>query len=645
MQLLGELIHLPSLDDLPLPWMQRTPLGLLNDTSVYVAMVSGSQRKVPEIVVSVLDPEKWGYVLTVECKRVDEPGMILSVLSVISGGGHNEVPLNLNIALSESVTVDGGDSHHITLVCEPAAFAKGDISIDEKRALIGTRLDELGFKDVSVEPLFRETPKVIQSIASQVENGWIRRLNLQDKIALAAPEIPSYIDLEHVVVSADTDRRLLRYVFPHKKAKALEIIHADEPGQYLKIMEVLQLQNVNVLSGLIRRGGVKHNRASYLAVCEPRDEEPWSRGWEDKVKEAIRKEILSAQVQVKSAKGAARSTSLVQLDTIVVHIPKEILPRVREFGESANRFHREFKDRKEKSVKNQSVPVERALAELFEAVVRDSATHLRSLFGDRGTEFLQALEATQATKEKHLQALGETQEAEEQLQALGETQAAKDEQFRATAVDGIIKVLKECLRDVDEAQLESTGQKKVFRTMHRGLRRLIRIRRKIIANEKLRRARIIPVFISHRFVDDLYNRRIMKTVKSALKSCGAYPLHARPSGSLLGDYTIHQEVNARMWAAEAGIVIMTSTPGQRDNIGQNIPHELGFLLGQGKPVCVLAEEGLSTWANLQGVYYPHFPSHDIAYKRSVRGSIHDLIRRFVKSVRNDKRRRRLHPPH
>jgi hypothetical protein len=271
------------------------------------------------------------------------------------------------------------------------------------------------------------------------------------------------------------------------------------------------------------------------------------------------------------------------------------------------------------NLKSQSNRVLRTLAKLSTELLRDNSSHIREVFGDHTEVLLSSVRQTQRAKAMDVQ------------------------QKVNTLIDTLEESLVKPRRALDDGHVPNLRQQNVFRTIRKSLHHLIQIRHKITTNEGLRRAPMIPVFLSHRFVGDLYNRRIMKTVRDALLSFGAYPLRARPSGSLLGDYTIHQEVNARMWAAEAGIVIMTSTPGQRDNIGQNIPHELGFLLGQGKSVCILAEEGLSTWANLQGVYYPHFPSHDIAYQRTVRGSIHDLVGEFVASVRKNKQIRSLHP--
>lgn len=78
------------------------------------------------------------------------------------------------------------------------------------------------------------------------------------------------IDLTQAVVSADTENRLLRFVFPYKGARTVKISHADQPGALREILWQFAACDLNILSALLRRGGQKPGHAELIAVCEPR---------------------------------------------------------------------------------------------------------------------------------------------------------------------------------------------------------------------------------------------------------------------------------------------------------------------------------------------------------------------------------------
>lgn len=654
---IGDLLRLPSLNDLPLPWRVRTPLGLLSETSVYVTLVegrvAGDRRRPPEIVVSVLDPQKWGRMLTVELLAPDQPGVIQDALVMISEFG--QIVGRHNIALSESATVDAGDRHRITLVCEPLDTPQTRTEREDVRAKRMKKLEARLHKlleekmweqagntpnavNVSVKSLFERVPTIIRTESGRVENGWIRHItHMKPQIDVWGKEggreksdLLKKFDLQHAVVTADTDGRLLRYVFPRKRARALEIEHDDKPDQYLAIMKVLRNKKLNVLSGLLRRGGAGAKRASYVAVCEP--EEKAAVRWEDDVRKAIEGRLLSARVKVIPVRQAAATTRFSSRNTISVPIPEHLISRIEKLWAEARAWHDGFKERVRKRRDGCYERVEKSLINLLTAVFDDSHHHIRGMSKNLDKlrpAFAALLDALTATRR------GTTASAPRTDATVGELLGILVEQ-----VSRAFGPSAEMGGDVDG---DHRKQLAVFRDIRRRCRRLTRHRRRITELELLAEEPLIRVFISRRFVDDVYNRKIVRTLLKALKQNGAYPLHAKPGGSLLGDYTINQEVNGRVWAADAGVVIMTSTPGQRDNIGQNIPHEFGVLIGQGKPVCLLAEEGVNAWANLQGVYLPHFPTHEIAHNATVRGSIFDLIRKFVASVRESRRIRDLGP--
>src|ERR1035438_6112198 len=111
MQVLGSLVQLTEdRRALPLPWWHRAPLGLLHGTPVYLALSATSKRDVGDLLVTVLDPLKWNEMVLVEGLEEDNPGVIADIFGAIPP---------LNIAMAETVTLETGDQHNVTLICEP----------------------------------------------------------------------------------------------------------------------------------------------------------------------------------------------------------------------------------------------------------------------------------------------------------------------------------------------------------------------------------------------------------------------------------------------------------------------------------------------------------------------------------------------
>ena len=63
------------------------------------------------------------------------------------------------------------------------------------------------------------------------------------------------------MISADTERRILRYVFPRKGAVSVSVKHSDRPGAMGEIAGALADSKLNILSSLLRRGSAPANSA------------------------------------------------------------------------------------------------------------------------------------------------------------------------------------------------------------------------------------------------------------------------------------------------------------------------------------------------------------------------------------------------
>lgn len=256
MQILGSLIELSNDPaSLPLPWWYRAPLGLLSGTPVFVALVRTSERPVGDLVVTVLDPMKWQRMVSVQCEELDEPGLIGRVFDSV---------YPLNIAIAEAVTVETGDKHQVSLICEPYG---GDSDVDGDG--VAEQLRSHGFTTPDVQPFLKKLPPILWHDTDQVDHGWLRRCDWLQQVMEHYPEASSAVDLTKAVVSADTEKRILRFVFPKKGAITVEIEHADKPGALKAIANAFLESKINVLSGLLRRGGAKPRNAVLIAICEP----------------------------------------------------------------------------------------------------------------------------------------------------------------------------------------------------------------------------------------------------------------------------------------------------------------------------------------------------------------------------------------
>lgn len=159
--------------------------------------------------------------------------------------------------------------------------------------------------------------------------------------------------------------------------------------------------------------------------------------------------------------------------------------------------------------------------------------------------------------------------------------------------------------------------------------------RSTIAKEKL------AVFFSHRFVDEGEASICAEHVRSALTDNECRVLEVSGKDDVRGPIVVFHEVSANLWAADAGVILLTKVIDD-DPVGRNIPHEYGFLQGQGKPILLLVQRGLedavSRWTNAGGVFAPRFPSSGEAFLKESAISIYGLTKEFVERVREQRLR-------
>jgi len=320
MHVLGALLKLKTdADMLPLPWWHRAALGLLNETSVYISLVEGESRDVGELVVSVINPNSRRIHL--ECRRFDKPGVLAKVLEAIEPS-----KTNVNVALAEAVTVESGNLHHVTLVCELPESQDND-----KLASIFTRnLNKFKFQNIHVEP-YHPLTSLIWSRVGKIDHGWVTGAKWRQllKQRYSDPEIQAQYDLSKAVVTADLENRVLRYVFPRKGAITVEIEHADLPGALHILTHALGECGLNILSALLRRGGAQARNAILVAVCEPLKDVDTAG-----IKRAIRKQIsridqkYRPDCRINDGRDASETIYARHPDEITARVPDSLKPMV-----------------------------------------------------------------------------------------------------------------------------------------------------------------------------------------------------------------------------------------------------------------------------------------------------------------------------
>lgn len=255
---------------LPLPWYHRAPLGLMSGTPVHVALQKPIVRPFEDLLVSVIDPVNWRYVTEVNASRRDQPGVLADVYGYAPP---------LNIVFAEAITVDSGSRHDARLVLEPFQVNPSTEDFDESMVeseieRVKGSLENNDFDDPKTERLHAEQNELIWMDVGRVELGWVEVDGWREAIQKqgeGSPDSGKY-DLNMAVISADTNRRILRYVFPRKGAVSVSIKHADNPGVMREIAHALASTKLNVLSSLLRRGSAPHSKAEVVVVVEPTDD-------------------------------------------------------------------------------------------------------------------------------------------------------------------------------------------------------------------------------------------------------------------------------------------------------------------------------------------------------------------------------------
>lgn len=342
MQVLGDLIRLTlGVSSIPLPWWYRAPLGLLHNTPVFVALVEPApDRPVADLVITTLDPSKWDKMIRVSCSRADGVGVVADVIKSV---------LPLKVLPAESVTLPGagGRVHHVDLICK----CENHHAVKNEIARIKGALRRLRFKSVDVKRAFPEFPSVVWNQTALVDHGWIHGTDWLEQLrSLYSRRQRDEVDLARLVMSADTELRILHCVFPRKGAKGLVIRHADDPRTMEVLTRVLAHCRLNLLSAFSRRRIDSPWDAELVVVCEPRAGANFNA---EAVGHCLRKVLPRYRAKVEISNGRHGNEAIYPRhpEELIARIPSDLAAAVWEAKKNlspgrypvffARRFHRD----------------------------------------------------------------------------------------------------------------------------------------------------------------------------------------------------------------------------------------------------------------------------------------------------------------
>jgi hypothetical protein len=328
MHILGSMIRLDYEEArVPIPWWHRASLGFETGTQVYVSVTDSQAGRPGDILVSVLDPNRWDQHISVNCVRADEPGVIEEAFELVH---------DWNIALAETVTVEGSKLHYVDLICEPYRQPPKGVPGEGIVRLSGALKSR--FQEAQVSPFRSLKTNIAWSRLGTMENGWVTfpgHLSSESwrdvvESQLGRLDAADDFDTSKLVLSGDTTVRLFRGVIPRKGALMVSIEHADEPGVLRHLANVLQGAGVNVLSCLLKRGGAAPKNAILVAVCEPVPGAAVNHPLEEKIRAALDRLPQSLRPAWDIRKGLTPESVIYSRhpDDVVAHVPSHIRARV-----------------------------------------------------------------------------------------------------------------------------------------------------------------------------------------------------------------------------------------------------------------------------------------------------------------------------
>jgi hypothetical protein len=264
MEVMGGLIVLDREDTLPIPWFMRSHLGLQRGCKVSYALTEDEtkehpRKQLPDIVVSPLDPRHFHEITNVTLANSEGIGTLAEVI--------REIQPPINIALADSVTIEGRARHRINLVIEKADGAEDETYIDRRTSFIRrfSKAPDAYDYDLEFSEIDKSQRKFTGAKAVRVKDGCLKIGDLLRQIRQRYAHIVDEYDLGRVVVSSNPEQRILRYIIPRRGVITINIPHEDAPGVLRTIVEGVGDAGYNILCSRLSRVPPD----SIVAECEP----------------------------------------------------------------------------------------------------------------------------------------------------------------------------------------------------------------------------------------------------------------------------------------------------------------------------------------------------------------------------------------
>ncbi len=287
MDILGGLVRLDQRGQLPVPWFNRPGLGLASGSIVHLGLIPSQMGTTvpPEIIVTPLNIDRWSSTMVLTIDFIERSGSLLNILQSISS--------SFNIALAESVTLHQRKTHRVSLVLESKDpdqgrdYAQRQKMLNAARSLIDTiknRAEYQGaeFFFVDLDTILSKTrqdwthphapPAFEMQNTTSIDQGLIDYTPIRRRLeSNYRNKKDQTYDFDRVVISSDTECRLIRYLFPKKGAFEARITAVDQPNTLVVITEVLHSLGYNILlSRLSRSRPGMYGRSVFVAICEPK---------------------------------------------------------------------------------------------------------------------------------------------------------------------------------------------------------------------------------------------------------------------------------------------------------------------------------------------------------------------------------------
>lgn len=253
----------------------RAGLGLETDTTVFLAPVPAEVREdrdarqvFPGLIISTLDPRKWGTLWRLSVTLQEESGVVSELLSILRN--------RANIAILETLTTETSKYHEVYAVIDIAEYMKEASNDDplQVRTDLAQQFreaaEEKGFLDKVVEPsLFlapldrlrraqeaRGSANIDQDLPVVVNRGRLS-LGKDQLMALLRGVQPNLTENDiprRVLLFSDTEEKYLSCFFPGKDQTLLRlaILHRDVPGAIAEFCACVAETGANILNSYSR---------------------------------------------------------------------------------------------------------------------------------------------------------------------------------------------------------------------------------------------------------------------------------------------------------------------------------------------------------------------------------------------------------